>query len=188
MRWIGDTENTQATDSGVNFDQVVANALTEDGVLPASAIRFAIDQVRLESDNYTSNVFMTDDNLDGYKYVDGAEFQEGPGLQSPEGDYYAQYASVENSAHELSAWWARRVSQDGFDLGTLTSISAYAGALKQFGWYQSSQLAYAARMTAVDGLVSLQSMGINTQGQSLTTISLVGIAAIALGVYFIMEK
>lgn len=182
MRRIGDIENTQAT-ANVNYDQVIYNALAEDGVLPVSAIRYVIDQARNETNNYTSNVFLQDNNIAGYKYVSGAEYQDGPGLLSPEGDNYAYYDSIENSAHEVSAWWARRAA-DGFDLSTLTSIKNYADALKQFGWYTSSATAYAARMAAVDALVQLQqATGVNTQGVGLETIS---VAAIGLGVVLYM--
>jgi hypothetical protein len=185
MQRIGDTEDTQATASGVNFDQVVYNMLLEDGILPAVAIPFGIAQCRLESNNYTSNVFKTNNNLNGYKYVAGAEFQDGPGLMSPEGDNYANYDSVENSAHELSGWWARRAAA-GLDLSTLTSIDAYAQALANAGWYKSAEPAYALRMKAVDSLVNFQnSTGINTQGVSLDLAG-VGVAAAIVGLIYIL--
>jgi hypothetical protein len=181
MKRIGqDTENTQATDQGVNFDQVVAGALSEDGVLPTSAITFGIYQCRLESNNYLSNVFLTCNNLNGYK-SDGEDIQNGPCLLSPEGDYYAGYTSVENSAHQLSQWWQNRVAKNGFDLTTLTSITAYANALYQFGWYTSSPTAYAARMLGVSTLVSFQSStGINTEGFDLTTMGALTAGAMLL--------
>ena len=88
---------------------------------------------------------------------------------------------------QLSQWWARRAAS-GFDLTTLTSITAYANALAQFGWYTSSPTAYAARMTAVDALVSVQSAtGVNTQGTSLTTMTLVTAAGILLLIYMIRK-
>jgi flagellum-specific peptidoglycan hydrolase FlgJ len=172
MKRIGqDTEDTQATATGVNFDQLIENVLAEDGILPATAYRLVVDQARLESNNYTSNVFLTNNNLVGYKYVEGAEYQDGPGLLSPEGDYYANYDSLENSVHEISGWWQRR-SQAGFNLITLTSIDAYATALQTYGWFTSPEPAYAARMLAVDALVSLEgTTGISTQGTSLTALS-----------------
>lgn len=188
MKRVGDTdtENTQATTPGVNFDQLISNMLTEDAILPAAAIPFAIAQCRLESDNYTSNVFKTDNNLNGYKYVD-AEYQDGQGLLSPEGDYYAHYDSVENSVHELSAWWGRRASA-GFDLTTLATIDAYAQALKNFGWYQSAEPAYAARMTAVSALVSFQqATGINTGGTSLTTMSVAAAAIVGVAIWSMVK-
>ncbi len=185
---IGDTENTLAN-SGVNFDQVIYNALVEDGTLPAPAIRLAIDQARLESDNYSSNVFLINNNAFGYKYVAGADFQDGQGLLSLEGDYYANYDSVVDSAHELSAWWSRRATENGFDLSTLTSAKAYANALKSFKYYGSSPVAYRARMTAVDALVSVQAdTGVNTQGTSLTTISVGAMGAFALVLYLLVRE
>lgn len=183
MKRIGDTdtENTQATDDA-NFDQVVSGALTEDGILPPAAIPLAVYQCRLESNNYTSSVFLTCNNLNGYK-SDGEDIQNGPCLISPEGDYYAGYTSVENSAHQLSVWWQRRAA-GGFDLTTLTSITAYANALYQFGWYTSSPTAYAARMTAVSALVDFQnSTGISTQKIDPTVM----LVAIGLGVVVLMK-
>jgi hypothetical protein len=168
-----DNENTQATDQ-VNFDTVIYNAMLEDGVLTPAQIAFAIDQCRLETDNYTSNVFKADNNLNGYKYVN-SQFQDGPGLVSPEGDNYGHYSCVENSAHELSYWWQRRAQKNGFDLSTLVDIPSYANALKQFGWYGSDALAYAQRMQAVALLVNVENAtGLNTQGISNTAL-LIGV-------------
>lgn len=188
MKSIGDTENTQATDPGVNFDQLIENVLTEDGVLPAAVWRDIVDQARLETDNYTSNVFKTDNNLFGYKYVTGATYQDGPGLLSPEGDNYAHYDSVENSIHEISGWWQRRVGEDNFNLASLTDLTAFANALKQFGYYGSSAEAYALRLAAVDKLVSVQAAsGINTSGVGLTTISIGAVGVIALLAWLVLS-
>lgn len=186
MQYIGDTESTLATDQDMNFDQLIENMLAEDGVLPQSVWRYIVDQARLESNNYSSKLFKTDNNLFGYKYVEGAELQDGPGLLSPEGDYYAHYDSVENSIHEISGWWQRRIAA-GFDPSTLNSYGTFADTLETFGYYGSSPIAYAARLAAVDQLVSLQAEGISTQGMSLTTISLGTLAIIGLAGYFLFK-
>lgn len=177
---------SQATDQ-INFDQLAEQILSQDGVLPDYAIPFAIYQNRLESNNYSSNVFMTNNNLNGYEYVSGDTLQSGPGIARPasEGGYYANFPTVENSLHEQSAWWQRRIDDDGFDITTLTSVPNFANALATFQWYTSSPAAYIARMYAVAPLVSLQSSGINTQGVSLTTLSIGTLALIAGGVYLV---
>lgn len=179
---------SQATDN-INFDQLAQTVLTANGVIPSYAIGYAIDQNRLESNNYTSHVFLAANNFNGYKYPPGGSSDPltDSGIVSPEGDNYAAFATLEDCLQTQSNWWGRR-SAAGFDLTTLTSITAWANALAQFQWYTSSPTAYAARMTAVSALVSLQaSTGTNTQGVDLTTISLGTALVIGLGIYLIVK-
>lgn len=177
-------ETTQATDPGVNFDRLIQVILQEDGVLPGAMIPLAIAQCRLESNNYTSNVFKTCNNLNGYKTPQQGPtaWQIAPCIQSPEGDYYGKYSSVEDSAHELSGWWQRRRDQNGIDLTTITSYNDYAKMAWTFQWFTSSPTLYAVRLQAVGALVSIQAdTGVNTQGYSNTTLAIAGgIAALAL--------
>lgn len=189
LRIIGtgvDGACTQAS-SGANFDQIVSNELTADGVLPAVAIPFAIAQNRLESNNYTSNLFLNYNNLNGYKYVSGDSLQSGQGPQSPEKDYYAAYACVEDSAQEQSQWWQRRANA-GFDLTTLTTPQAFVNALAQYQWFTSSPSAYLSRLNTLLTLVNIQqSTGVDTTGYVGQYSSVIAALAVLGVCYLVFE-
>jgi hypothetical protein len=185
MRKIGDTgEDTQATATGVDFDQVIANALAEDGILPSYAHEWVIEQARLETDNYTSDVFLQNNNINGYNY-DNSQWQDGPGLAKPAsegGGSYGNYDSVENSVHETSYWWQRRAAA-GFDLTSLTTRTAFVAELVAIGWFTSGATAYTARMAAVSTLIAFQaSTGIITQGVS-NTVLIAGVVALGFIIF-----
>lgn len=111
--------------------------------LPPELVDLAIDQDEFETNGYTSHVFLTDNNLNGYKYT-GSHWQDGQGVQSPEGDYYAHYDSPEQSAGEKVDWIYRRIDDGIFpeDLTTITSTTQYAMLLKKAGWYGASESVY----------------------------------------------
>jgi hypothetical protein len=176
---------TQAS-SGANFDQIVSNELTADAVLPAVAIPFAIAQNRLESNNYTSNLFLNYNNLNGYKYT-GSQYQSGQGPQSPEGDYYAAYACIEDSAQEQSAWWGRRAAA-GFDLTTLTTPKAFVNELAAVGWFTSSPAAYLSRLNSLLTLVNIQaSTGVDTTGYTGQYSSLIAAGLVFAVAYMVFD-
>jgi hypothetical protein len=185
---------TQGTATGVNFDQLVSNELVADGILPSIAIPFSLAQNRLENNNYTSNLFVNYNNLNGYKYVSTSQYQSGQGPISPEGDYYAAYACLEDSAQEQSAWWARRAAA-GFDLTTLTTPAAFVAELAAMQWFGSSVAAaqaaapaYLSRLNYCLTLVNIQaSTGLDTTGY-LGQYGQIIAAAAVIGVIYIVMK
>lgn len=178
---------TQASQSGANFDQIVASELAADGVLPSVAIPFAVAQNRLESNNYTSNLFVNYNNLNGYKYVSGDQYQSGQGPISPEKDYYAAYACIEDSAQEQSQWWARRAA-GGFDLTTLTTPQAFVNELAAVGWFTSSPNAYLSRLNSLLTLVNIQaSTGVDTTGYTGQYSSLIAMGLLFVGAYLVFD-
>lgn len=95
---------------------------------------------------YTSNVFTSDNNAIGYKWV-GSKYQIGPGLKAPEGDYYGRYASYQDSIKELVDWLYRRQNEGVFpDLATVKTSEEYAMYLKEAGYYGDTSQTYAARL------------------------------------------
>lgn len=178
---------TQASQSGANFDQVVSNELTADGVLPAVAIPFAVAQNRLESNNYTSNLFLNYNNLNGYKYVSTDQYQSGQGPLSPELDHYAAYSCIEDCAQEQSAWWGRRAAA-GFDLTTLTTPQAFVNELAAIGWFTSSPTAYLARLNSLLTLVNIQaSTGVDTTGYTAQYSSVIAMGLLFVGAYLVFD-
>lgn len=114
------------------------------GDLPPALCSLIVAQARVESANFTSHVFLSCNNAFGYKATGTAPKCTG----SPEGDYYKKYASVADSAAEITAWIRRR-QRDGIfptDLTTILTPEQYAALLKKAGYYGSSQTAYASAM------------------------------------------
>lgn len=113
----------------MTYDERIYNKAIADGMPPILAT-LIVAQCRGESENYTSNVFKTCNNLNGYKWVNQSTAL-GPCIKSPEGDYYAKYASVEDSVHELTQWIRRRQAAGYFpkDLSTITTAEQYAKLL-----------------------------------------------------------
>lgn len=89
-----------------------------------------------ETAGFTSNVFKSCNNLNGYKWV-GQKTALGPCLKSPENDFYAKYATIEDSVNEIVQWIKRRQKEGKFpaDLNNITSLDQYAQLLKNSGWY-----------------------------------------------------
>jgi hypothetical protein len=107
-----------------------------DGI-PAMLCNLIEAQSRHETDDYTSNAFLKDNNCFGYKYVKGAKWQLGTGITSSEGDSYAKYQSIQDSVHELTDWIKRRIKEGKFpsDLSGIKTPTQYAGLLKECGYF-----------------------------------------------------
>lgn len=115
--------------------QRIYNKALSDG-MPQFVATCIVLQCAHESAGFTSNVFKSCNNLNGYKWV-GQSTALGPCLKSPEGDYYAKYATIEDSVHELTAWIKRRQKEGKFpaDLTAIGSLDQYAQLMKNSGWY-----------------------------------------------------
>lgn len=112
---------------------------------PAQAQRLAslmLAQAKLETGNFTSNVFKTNKNAYGYKYYKGSIWQAGPGVMSPEGNTYANFRTVGDSAKEVADWLGRRAK----NFNSVTTPEAYAQALKAAGYYGTTWQKYAAML------------------------------------------
>lgn len=117
-------------------------------------------QAAHETGYFSSNAFKQNNNLFGYKYVPGAKWQSGAGRKSTEGDPYAQYDSIDDSVHELTAWIVRRQKQGKFpaDLSTIDTPQEYAKLLKACGYYGAPESEYLNGL--VHGLKSLDNTSI----------------------------
>jgi uncharacterized FlgJ-related protein len=118
----------------MDYGQVIYTTLLNDGI-PPNLANIMTAQSKFESANYTSNVFLNCNNAFGYKY-EGQAIAESCNI-SPEGDSYAGYDNVEDSAHEIAAWIGRRIAEGNFpaDLRTITTPAQYAILLKQSGYF-----------------------------------------------------
>lgn len=121
----------------MNYDQQIFSTAIADG-MPEPLAMFIVAQARHETGNYKHRFFTEGKNAFGYSYVKGAKWQlPTPGTKADNGLPIAQYATVENSVHELTDWIKRRQKEGKFP-GNLTLIDTpekYASLLKNAGYY-----------------------------------------------------
>lgn len=119
----------------MTYESRIYNTALADG-MPQFLATCIVLQCAHETAGFTSNVFKTCNNLNGYKWV-GQSTALGPCLKSPEGDFYAKYATIEDSVHELTKWIKRRQNEGKFpaNLNSITTVDQYAQLLKNSGWY-----------------------------------------------------
>jgi hypothetical protein len=96
----------------MDIDQSIYNTAIEEGFSPTSA-KLIVAQARLESSHYGSSVFKANNNMYGMKFI-GQQLATRGTLAPPNersascrsggacvnGDYYAKYSSVEDSAKD----------------------------------------------------------------------------------------
>lgn len=117
--------------------------------MPVRLSELIAAQAAHETANFTSKVFVQNNNAFGYKYVKGAIWQDGAGRTSTEGDPYAKYSTLANSVHELTAWINRREREGRFPpLGTIDNPDQYAIALKNCRYYGDTITNYATGLAS----------------------------------------
>lgn len=125
-------------------NEVIQTSL-KDG-MPIQLSKLIACQGAFESDNFTSRVFLADNNSFGYKYTAKSDHQDGPGLVSTEGDHYAHYKTFDDSIQEICSWIKRRQAEAKFpvDLTKIQTGNDYAYLLKSCGYFGSKENDYAA--------------------------------------------
>ncbi len=103
-----------------------------------------VAQSKLETANYTSAVYLQNNNAFGYKYYADSIYQAGMGLAAPasENDNYGIYANVADSAREVADWIGRRSA----DFTNVTGVYDYAAALSNDKYFTEAADLYAADM------------------------------------------
>lgn len=132
------------------YDTEIYNVAKQSGLSDTLA-RLITAQARLETADYTSNVFKRSNNAFGMKYVP-TKYQSGScGISSEFGvdrSTYGCYSSIENSARDLVAWLMRRQSDGRINVNSISTADQYAAALKSNGYYGSSTASYASGLLA----------------------------------------
>ena len=129
-------------------DQLIYETAVADGI-PGTLALFIVAQARHETGNYTSRFFTVGKNAFGYSYVPNAKWQlDLGGPLADNGIPIAQYASVQNSVHELTDWIKRRQTEHIFpgNLEMIGTPQQYAQLLKNAGYYQDSLANYSAAL------------------------------------------
>jgi uncharacterized FlgJ-related protein len=118
----------------MNIDQMIYDTAIKQGFNPIAAKLIAA-QARFESADYTSHVFVENNNTSGMKYVGQPNAVRGS--KSPEGDYYAKYNTVQDAINDkivrLYNINMRGVSPQ--QLKDSTNADDFSRLLKQRGYY-----------------------------------------------------
>jgi hypothetical protein len=127
-----------------NDERIYHTAVT-DG-MPIILSTVIVAQARHETGNYTSHFFTDGNNCFGYSYYAGSKWQIAAGGTADNGAPIAQYATIENSVHELTDWIKRRQMDGKFphDLNEINTPEKYARLLKDAGYYGATYASYAA--------------------------------------------
>lgn len=147
----------------MNIEQIVYNYSKSQGVSDNVA-KIITAQSKLESGNYSSNLFKTSNNLFGYKYVGQSIATSGIAAPSSEGNLrYANYSRVEDSVLEIIKWINRRVAEKKFTLQDLETPEGYARALKNAGYYGDSYENYSRNLRRLYNSLQLGNQQQTTQ-------------------------
>jgi len=130
----------------IKYSNIIINAALSFGEIPVQLARLMAAQSAHETNNFTSNNFIKNNNGFGYKFVKGAKLQlTTSGIHSTESDNYAAYATFEDSIKEVCLWILRRRKEARFpqDLTAIQNPEQYAKLLKQCGYYGGKEQDYA---------------------------------------------
>lgn len=129
-------------------DQRIYNEALAYGA-PDLVAEFMVDQARDESANYSSGVYLDDNNAFGMHFV--GQYGATASTRHFDGTIpYAHYNSLEDSVDDLVTWLNNRESEGLFYVEELTTPQAYADALKSGGYYGESAEEYGGDLTAID--------------------------------------
>ena len=140
-----------------NIDRLIYNAAIKNGYTPTAAL-FVVAQARLETADYTSNVFLNNNNLFGMKFI-GQKLAKRGTLAPPsertangkvDSDYYAKYNTITDSVDDLLGR-LYNITRNGItpdQLKNATDSLDFAKKLKQRSYYGSSVFSYNSGLIA----------------------------------------
>lgn len=128
----------------MSTENLIYNTARADG-MPEVLSALLVAQAKHETGNFTHRFFTKGKNAFGYSYVSGAKWQlPDPGGIADNGAGIAQYASIQNSVHEITDWIKRRQKEGRFpaDLREITTPDQYAALLKKLNYYGAPESLY----------------------------------------------
>jgi flagellum-specific peptidoglycan hydrolase FlgJ len=131
------------------YQQIIYDTLIGQKIPPILA-KIVTAQAQFESGNFKSNVFLKDNNAFGYKYVGQKIATKGIPSPASEGDNYARYNNVQDSAIEIANWLKRRVREKKLPaLEAITTPAQYSKLIKAAGYYGASENTYTKGITKI---------------------------------------
>ena len=115
----------------MNYEEKIYNTARAEG-MPHTLALLMVAQSKVESGNYTSNIFKTGNNAFGFMYYKGSKYQIGQGPVADNHYPAAKYKNVEDSTREVTSWIKRRQLDGQFpkDLTGIKTPLIYATYLK----------------------------------------------------------
>jgi hypothetical protein len=133
--------NRYMTNSATSIENLLANA----GV-PSNIVPMATAQVMYETGGLTSRVSKADGNLSGIKWLNKPYQKATRGTKSPEGNYYAKFASFEDWAND----YKRILSIGGANAPiNATGLQDYVNRLYHNHYFTSAPSVYYAGLAAI---------------------------------------
>lgn len=176
----------------MSYDQLIFNRAVAEGFPPSTA-KLIVAQARLESSDYTSNVFKNNNNLFGMKFVGQKGVSRGTLAPQSErtcngncnSDYYAKYNSPSDSVGDLVGRLYKITRNGiGFDqLANAKDSTDFATKLKQRGYYGATATQYAKGLNA-----KLMKINIIELVKENKNTVLIGAIALGLGLYLYLKK
>ena len=169
------------------IDQAIYDTAIEQGFNPTAA-KLIVAQARFESADYTSNVFKTDNNTSGIKYIGSRQINASRGLLSPEGDYYAHFDTIQDCINDkiVRLYNIKMGGVTPQQLKDSTDATEFANLLKQRGYYGSSASEYASGMRTK--LFKINILEFYTKNKTAVNFAVVGLVLIGLTGYFYYLK
>lgn len=131
------------------YQQIIYDTLIGQKIPPTLA-KIVTAQSQFESGNYKSNVFLKDNNAFGYKFVGQKNATKGIPSPASEGDNYAHYNSVQDSAIEIANWLKRRLKEKKLPpFEQITSPDQYSKLIKAAKYYGASETTYTKGITKI---------------------------------------
>jgi len=162
-----------------SVDKRIFNQAKALGMSDAVALNI-VAQARLESDDYTSNVYRSNTNAFGYKFVGQRNATQGtpvPGSERTTGPkFYARYKTLEDSTTEMVQWLLRRIKEGQFSMNELLTSNSYAAAIRRppFQYYGDTLANYQRNMNAKVKLLTGGSNVATTNNLAIPIIFLAG--------------
>ena len=183
----------------MDYDQLIYDAAIKGGFTPTSA-KLVVAQARHETGNYTSNVFIKNNNLFGMKYV--GQPLATKGTQAPKSewgcggqcnsDFYSKYNNVQDSVQDLINR-NLKITRNGVtfeQLKNATDSTTYATLLKKRGYYGATTSVYDSGLKNALLKISVKASEIYNKNKKTSDLT-IGIVLIAVAVYisyFIYKK
>ena len=126
------------------YNQLTSGSSNNPG-LPQALAELMVDQSAHETNGWTSDFFVNNNNCFGYECDNSSEWQDGCSTATADnGATVGNYDAIEDSCKELVDWIYRRVSDGKFpsDLNTITTADQYATLLKNAGYYGDTEANY----------------------------------------------
>jgi len=176
------------------YDQIIYNTAIKQGFTPTAA-KLVVAQARYESADYTSNVFLKNNNTSGMKYVGQPLATRGTPAPKDEqrcnggcnSDYYAKFSSVADSAKDKIErnFNITRKGVTPEQLKNVKTPEEFARLLKVRGYYGGEESSYVGGLKAKLRRIQV----VEFVEKNKNTLLLVGgIAILAISYYILKRK